>query len=124
MEILVLDGMSNDGTRDIVKKLAAENDQVKLIDNPNRIVPSAMNIGIVQASGEYIVRIDCHTLFAADYVRKCIEVSQRTGADNVGGYMQTLPGADTPTAKAIAAASMSTFGVGNSAFRTYRIITT
>ena len=117
IELLVLDGISDDGTRDVVAEMIKHDDRIRLIDNPNRIVPSAMNIGIAQARGEYIVRIDCHTAFAPDYISKCIEVSQRTGADNVGGYMQTLPGADTPTAKAIAAASMSRFGVGNSAFR-------
>lgn len=117
IEILVLDGISDDGTRDVVAEMIKHDDRIRLIDNPNRIVPSAMNIGIAQARGEYIVRIDCHTAFASDYISKCIEVSQRTGADNVGGYMQTLPGADTSTAKAIAAASMSRFGVGNSAFR-------
>lgn len=117
IELLVLDGISDDGTRDIVTEMIRHDDRIRLIDNPNRIVPSAMNIGIAEARGEYIVRIDCHTAFAPNYISKCIEVSQRTGADNVGGYMQTLSGADTTTAKAIAAASMSRFGVGNSAFR-------
>lgn len=117
MEVLVLDGMSDDGTRELVERLAAEDDRVKLIDNPGRIVPTAMNIGIAEAKGEFIVRIDCHTDFATDYVSKCIEVLQRTEVDNVGGYMKTLPGDDTSTAKAIASASMSRFGVGNSAFR-------
>lgn len=117
IEILILDGLSDDGTREIVREMIRHDDRIRLIDNPNKIVPSAMNIGIAEARGEFIVRIDCHTAFATDYISKCIEVSQRTAADNVGGYMQTLPGDDTPAAKAIAAASMSHFGVGNSAFR-------
>jgi glycosyltransferase involved in cell wall biosynthesis len=76
-----------------------------------------MNIGIKHARGEYIIRIDCHSIFTPDYISKCIEVSQRTGADNVGGYIETLPGADTPAARAIARATSSRFGVGNSTFR-------
>jgi len=118
IEVLVIDGISDDGTREVVKKIAAKDSRVKLLDNPRKIVPSAMNIGIKAARGDYIIRIDCHSSFASDYISKSIAVSQRTGADNVGGYIETLPGANTPTAKAIATASSCEFGVGNSAFRT------
>ena len=117
MELLVVDGMSTDGTREIVEAMARKDNCIKLIDNPNKIVPSAMNIGISQAHGDYIIRIDCHSTFAPDYISKCVDTSQRTGADNVGGYIETLPGADTAVAKAIAKATSSRFGVGNSAFR-------
>ena len=118
MELLVVDGMSTDGTREIVQKMAAKNTRIKLLDNPARIQATAMNIGIKAAHGEYIVRIDCHSTFSPDYITKCIEVARRTGADCVGGYMETLPGSDTTVASAIAAATSSRFGVGNSAFRT------
>ncbi len=117
IELLVVDGMSTDGTREIVNKLVKHDNRIRLLDNPKKIVPSAMDIGIKQARGDYIIRIDCHATFATDYISKCIEVSQRTGADNVGGYMETLPGADTQIAKAIAKATSSRFGVGNSTFR-------
>jgi len=117
MEVLVLDGMSTDGTREKVLTLAKQDGRVKLIDNPHKIVPTAMNIGVQMAKGEYIVRIDCHTKFPPDYIRKCIEVHLRTQADNVGGYCQTFPGADTEVAKAIAAATSCIFGIGNSQFR-------
>ena len=118
VEILVLDGMSTDGTREIVARISAAHPRVRLLDNPHRIVPTAMNIGIGEAQGEYIIRIDCHAEFARDYLRKCVEVSRRTGAANVGGYWQTVPGADTPVARAIMLATSSPFGVGDSAFRT------
>jgi glycosyltransferase involved in cell wall biosynthesis len=117
LEMLVVDGMSNDGTREVVKEISKKDNRVKLVDNPNKIVPTAMNIGIKSAKGECIVRIDCHTKFAKNYISKCIEVKQRTQADNVGGYCNTLQGSDTKTAKAIAAATSCKFGVGNSAFR-------
>jgi len=117
IEILIVDGMSNDGTREKVAEIAKEDSRVRLIDNSNKIVPAAMNIGIKAAKGEYIVRIDCHCDFAPDYISKCIELIQRTNAANVGGYLETLPGSDKETAKAIASATASKFGVGNSAFR-------
>lgn len=118
VEILVLDGMSTDGTRDIVFGIIEDYPQVKLIHNPGKIVPTAMNIGLGVAKGDFIVRIDCHAKFAKDYLRTCIEVIQRTGADNVGGYWETLPGAETTMARAIMLATRSSFGVGNSTFRT------
>jgi glycosyltransferase involved in cell wall biosynthesis len=117
LELLVIDGMSTDDTRRIVQEMASNDNRIKLIDNPERIVPTAMNRGIRIAKGEYIVRIDCHALFEPDYIRKCVEVSQRTGADNVGGYWVTLPGANSKTARAIAAATSCMFGVGNAIFR-------
>lgn len=116
-EVLVVDGMSTDGTRDMVKKLCEQDGRIRLLDNPQKIVPSAMNIGIKAACGEYILRIDCHSTFASNYISKCVELSRKTGADNVGGYIITLPGADTQIANAIMAATSSTFGVGNSTFR-------
>ena len=117
VEILCVDGGSIDGTREIVAKIAEHDDRIRLLDNPHKIVPTAMNIGIREAQGEYIIRIDCHSEFPSDYISRCIAVSQRTGADNVGGYIKTLPGADTAIAVAIAEASSSKFGVGNSMFR-------
>jgi len=118
VEILVLDGMSTDGTREIVYEIMENHPRVRLIDNPHIIVPTAMNIGIKEATGEFIVRIDCHANFSNTYLRKCISVSQKTGATNVGGYGRTLPGDDTPVARAIMLATTSPFGVGNSVFRT------
>ena len=117
IEVLVVDGMSTDGTREIVQRIAEQDSRVRLLNNERKIVPSAMNIGIRASRGEYIVRVDCHSTFAPDYISKCVEVSQRTGADNVGGYIETLPGANTAVAGAIARATSSRFGVGNSVFR-------
>jgi glycosyltransferase involved in cell wall biosynthesis len=117
LEILVVDGMSTDGTRQIVQEIARQHPRIRLVDNPQEIVPTAMNIGIGEAGGEFIVRMDCHSRFATDYIRKCVEVSRETHAANVGGYLETLPGADTQMARAIMLASTSPFGVGNSAFR-------
>ena len=117
MELIVVDGMSTDGTREIVQRMAAKDSRIKLLDNPAQIQAVAMNIGIKASGGDYIIRLDCHSTFVPDYVRKCIEAAKRTGAEDVGGYMKTLPGADTRIANAIAEATSSKFGVGNSAFR-------
>ena len=84
IEILVADGGSTDGTRDIVARLAAEDRRVVLVDNPRRLQAAGMNEAIRRARGDVIVRMDVHCEYARDYVRKCVEVLERTGADNVG----------------------------------------
>jgi glycosyltransferase involved in cell wall biosynthesis len=117
MELLVVDGMSTDGTREIVQRMAVRNNRIKLLDNPGKIQAAAMNVGIKAARGEYIIRADAHSVYDPSYIRKCIEVTKRTGAANVGGYWTTLPGADTPVARAIAAATTSRFGVGRALHR-------
>lgn len=117
LEIIVVDGMSTDGTREAVQEYSERFPHIRLLDNPRHIVPTAMNIGVRAAAGEYIMRLDCHALYAKDYIAKCVEVIRRTNADNVGGYMTTLPGQDTPTARAIAATTSCRFGIGNSIFR-------
>src|SRR5919198_6201195 len=106
-EIIVADGMSGDGTRDILQQLAAEAPCLRVIDNPGRIVSTGLNTAIRVARGAVIVRMDAHTEYAADYVRQCVAVLQETGADNVGGPARTRP--TTYMEKAVAAAYHSAF---------------
>lgn len=117
LEILVVDGLSDDGTRDVVADYAARCPAVRLLDNPRRIVPTALNLGIRAAHGEIVVRMDAHVVYPPDYLRLLITALERTGADNVGGRMVTLPGHHGPVARAIAIVLSHPFGVGNSHFR-------
>lgn len=114
MEVIVADGMSTDGTRQIV----AQHSGVRLINNPGRIVPTGLNLAIEQAHGEIIVRVDGHCEIAHDYVRRCVDHLLNDGVDAVGGPLDTI--GQTPLANVIAAAMSSSFGVGGSAFRTRR----
>lgn len=118
MEVLVVDGMSDDGTRDIVRQMKDDGSSIVLLDNPRRIVPTALNIGLRRAQGDVIVRVDGHCEIAPDYLRRCICHLERTGAACVGGPIKTV--GETFVARAIALAMSSTFGVGNSAFRTLK----
>lgn len=117
VEILVVDGMSTDGTRDIVRTLAGEYGNITLLDNPRCLTPFALNIGIRHANGQYIMRVDGHAEVERQYISKCIEASVRHQADNVGGTMRTLPATEGPMAKAIVTSLSHPFGVGNSYFR-------
>lgn len=113
LEILVVDGMSKDKTREIVAKFPA-----RLFDNPKITTPAAMNEGIANAKGDIIIKMDAHSLYAKDYISKCVEHLQESGADNVGGVLEAIPSANTLMAKAIAISLSHPFGAGGSYFRT------
>src|ERR1039458_9809537 len=103
-EVLCVDGASTDRTSKIVSEFAERDPRVTLVANPNKTVPFGMNIGIRRARGDAILRMDCHATYAPDYVGQCLEVLQRTGADNVGGYISTEPDVNSATGRAIATA--------------------
>ena len=110
-EVIVADGMSEDGTREIVEEIARCDGRVRLIDNPQRIVSTGLNEGIRQARGEIIARVDAHTIIADDYLARCLETLRRTGADNVGGPWRAAP-AQGLCAACIAVAFQHPFAVG------------
>ena len=118
LEILVADGMSTDGTRDLVEGLDAGAVPLRILDNPGRIVPTGLNAALEEARGEIVVRVDGHCEIAPDYVRRCVEHLEDGSASGVGGPIETV--GETYRARAIAAAMSSNFGVGGSAFRTGR----
>ncbi|MBN2472688.1 MAG: glycosyltransferase family 2 protein [Anaerolineae bacterium] len=109
IEILVVDGRSQDDTRDIVAALAARDPRIRLLDNPRRIISTGLNVGLQAAQGAIIVRVDGHVILAPDYVRQCVATLAATGADNVGGELN--PVGLTPMGRAIAAASKTPFAV-------------
>lgn len=116
MEIIVVDGRSEDDTRALVTAFAGRHPEcrVRLIDNPERSIPTAMNYGIAAASGSVIVRMDGHTLPAPDYVASCIAALARSGAGAVGGCISPVGG--TPFGSAVAIAQSSGLGAGDAAF--------
>ncbi len=133
MEILVVDGMSDDGTREIIQKMIErkkdtlesedsprslgnpEKISIVLLDNPGRIVPTALNIGLRQVRGDIIMRLDGHCLIDTDYVRRCTELLRKTGADNVGGVLVTE--GKNLVGRAVSLATSSPFGVGGARWR-------
>lgn len=116
MQIIVVDGMSDDGTRQMLQRFQAQHPQLLLLDNPGRIVPKALNAGIPLAQGQILIRVDGHCQVAPDYVRRCVQHLQQGEVDGVGGPTETV--GETRLARWIALAMSSPFGVGNSAFRT------
>lgn len=117
LEIIFVDGMSTDRTREIVKGYIEKYPFIRLIDNPDKIVPPAMNIGIRESKGEIIIRLDAHAEFPNNYFSRLIESLIKLDADNVGGVCITLPTSDDIIPIAIANVLSSKFGMGNSSFR-------
>ncbi|MBI3554480.1 MAG: glycosyltransferase family 2 protein [Elusimicrobia bacterium] len=118
IEVIVVDGMSTDRTRDIIHEYARRHPRLKLLDNPGKTAPRAVNAGIRASSGRIIVRLDAHSSYPADYVRRCIELLESTNAGNAGGRVVNVPNGSGPWARPVARATSHRFGVGASAFRT------
>jgi succinoglycan biosynthesis protein ExoA len=123
LEIIVADGCSTDGTREIVQRFAAPaTGRLRLIDNAGRIVSTGMNAALAVASGDVIVRVDGHCEIPADFVRRSVEHLQRDGVDCVGGLLDTI--GETRMARVTAAVMSARFGVGGSAFRSGASVST
>lgn len=117
-EVIVADGMSDDGTREIVRQRQTRHPNLRLIDNRGLIAPTGLNAAIAESRGEVIVRVDGHCEIAPDYLRNCVEHLRKDGVDGVGGPIETV--GETAAASVIAAAISSRFGAGGSAFRTVK----
>ena len=103
MEILVVDGMSDDGTRETVERLSRTDGRVKMLSNPRRIVPAAMNIGLKDARGDLFIRVDGHAEIPADFISKSIQcLCDHPEAWVAGGHIETV--ANDFTGQAIASA--------------------
>ncbi len=118
LEVIVVDGESDDGTAEVVREVAAADPRVRLLTNPSRFVPQAMNLGITAAAGRYIGRVDGHCAVVPGYFSGSLERLERDGHDCVGGVL--VNEGSSPAGRAIAAATSSAIGVGSARFRTGR----
>jgi len=110
-ELIVVDGMSEDGTQKIVKSFMAKGIRIKLLENPGRSQAYGMNLGIAEAQGDIILRADAHCIYPQGYIKQCIKMLEDTGAANVGGMM--FPQGEDEGQKAIALALSHPVGVGD-----------
>jgi succinoglycan biosynthesis protein ExoA len=115
LEVVVADGGSRDGTRELLAALAKAEPRLRVVDNPGRIQARGMNEILRVARGGVIARFDAHSEYAPDYVSRCVAELRRTGADNVGGAARAR--AATPFQHALCAALSSPLGVGGAGYR-------
>jgi len=118
-EIIVVDGRSEDRTRDEIQSFKATRPElsVVLVDNPARKIPAALNLGIAAAGGKIIARMDAHAIPSEGYVRRCVEVLNNKNVGVVGMPCHVLPAADTLIGRAIASAVSHPFGIGDAKYR-------
>jgi len=119
IEVIIADGLSTDQTRQEIQKFKLENPNlsVRVVDNPKRSIPAGLNRAIDAASGDYIVRLDAHSVPAADYVARSIAALEAGLGDNVGGLWEIQPGSDTWQSRSIAKAAAHPLGVGDARYR-------
>ncbi len=113
-EVIVADGMSDDGTRAILDDHSRRDPRIRVLDNPSRFVSNGLNLAIREARGEIILRMDAHTEYSNDYVLQCVAALERSGAENVGGPARTR--AEGVVQRAVAAAYQSPFSTGGARF--------
>jgi len=117
LEVLVVDGDSDDGTGRVIDSYAIRFPNVRRLGNPRRNTPAALNIGLAHAHGNIIVRLDAHAVYPSNYIALLVHWLESSGADNVGGVWETLPMDQRKISRAIAIALSHPFGVGNAYFR-------
>lgn len=119
IEIIISDGFSTDGTRDVIQRFCEEHLELSLriVDNPDRHIASGINRGIEAAIGEFIVRLDAHSVPDPNYIAYCVEALSQGIADNVGGVWEIIPGGEGVIAHSIAAAASNPLAVGDARYR-------
>lgn len=119
LEVVVVDGMSEDRTREIVEGYARTYPFIKLLSNPKKITPVGLNIGIAGARGDILCWMSAHNRYEKDYISRSVESLRAYSADNVGGIIVTQPREETLIGRVIVACLSHPFGVGSSYFRVH-----
>ena len=119
MEVIISDGLSTDRTRQEIEAFCEAHPdlKVRVVDNPQRVIPAGLNRAIEAASGEIIIRLDAHSIPYPDYVARCVDDLQAGLGDNIGGIWEIQPGDQSWQARSIASAAAHPLGVGDARYR-------
>jgi cellulose synthase/poly-beta-1,6-N-acetylglucosamine synthase-like glycosyltransferase len=114
LQVLVVDGDSDDGTREVIERYGRSDPRVELVSNPDRVIPMALNLAVDRARSRFLVRVDAHCRIPSDYVEKVVGHLESGRWGGVGGRKNGR--GTTPAGRAIAAVMGSRFGQGNSVY--------
>jgi len=119
IETLIADGKSTDRTVETIEEFRASNPgmAVRIIENPKRVIPAGLNLGVKSAGGEIIVRLDAHSIPDRDYITNCVADLESGKGDNVGGVWVIKPRNNSWQARSVAAAASHKLGIGDASYR-------
>jgi glycosyltransferase involved in cell wall biosynthesis len=117
LEIVVVDGMSVDGTKELVNGYISRYPNISLIQNEKKTIPAAMNLGISHSTGHVVMKADAHSSYPPHYVRETVKYLIECRTDMVGGVLTIAPRNETLMAKSIALALSDRFGSGNASVK-------
>ena len=118
MEIFVIDGISVDNTISVITEYSSKFSHIRILSNPKKIFPAAVNIGIRASHGDFIFIMGAHAEYPPNYFSECVSFSVKNNADNVGGILKTIPVSNDFIGSMVSIVLSNPFGVGNSKFRT------
>jgi len=119
MQVVIADAMSTDNTRSKIEEFAFKNSRlsIRIVDNIRRTIPAAINLAANSAQGDYLLRLDAHSVPDSNYIQNSIDLLRSGKAQNVGGIWEICPGNGTCIAKAIARAVAHPLGAGDAGYR-------
>jgi succinoglycan biosynthesis protein ExoA len=117
MDVVIVDGMSTDGTRRVVEQYASRHPFIRLLDNPQKSKPAALNLGVAATDSDVVMRLDAHAVYPPNYVSKLVRGLVEHQADNIGGVRRTDPGS-TPWSRAVSVVISHPLAAGNAVYRT------
>lgn len=118
LEVIVADGASDDGTREILERWAERDPRLRILDNLRRTMPTGVNMALRQARGSVVALMGAHCVYPPDYLERCVRTLERSGADVVGGVLLTRSAGRGLGGRVVQAVSTHRFGVGGAGFRT------
>jgi succinoglycan biosynthesis protein ExoA len=119
MEVIIADGMSQDGTRGVIDEFQRAHPDlvVRVVQNPRRTIPSSLNLAMSEARGEFLIRLDAHSIPIPEYVERCVDDLRAGKGTNVGGVWNIRPGGAGWMARGIAGAAAHPLGAGDALYR-------
>jgi succinoglycan biosynthesis protein ExoA len=119
MEVIIADGMSGDGTRAVIDEFQSTHPDLvlRVVENRRRTIPSSLNLAMREARGEFLVRLDAHSVPIPEYVERCVDDLKAGKGANVGGVWKIRPGGPGWMARGIAGAAAHPMGAGDALYR-------
>lgn len=117
-EVIVVDGMSDDGTYEYLIEQSDNRENLRVLRNADKVTPRALNIGILASKGDYIAILGAHCLYENSYLNTCVKfLEKENGYGGCGGIVETIAGSQNVVSEAIKDVMSSKYAVSSGSFR-------